>query len=234
MFRFKLHGLNPTQEEISSAIKDFGYNMHGLFEVLQGRRAAVEMEIDTTLDTLSLADFLRMLVADVDGDIDNFRSSILIMSLCLQQPSSIDEAALESDTVSRTLAGTVVLRGLLQRYGVQFYQEVQLAASVFGRIPCAAAMVGRHWETMCHQEITRQPRFDLIPMHVQKGKLVDEDRLGELVGQSRPRSKCTYSWFDHVLRTYQRARDVLVWRMRMVKRTVPKAIKAACQAPRGR
>jgi hypothetical protein len=126
MFRFKLHGFDPTQEEIRSAMNDFGCNMRGLFEVLNGRRAAVEMEIDTTLDTLSLADFQRMLVADAD-DTDNLRSSILIMSLCLQQPSSIDEAALESDTVSRTLAGAVVLRGLLQRYGVQFYQEVQLA-----------------------------------------------------------------------------------------------------------
>jgi hypothetical protein len=147
MFRFKLHGLNPTQEEISSAIEDFGYNMRGLFEVLQGRRATVEQEIDTELDKLQLADPQEMLAADVAGGTENTRYSTLVMSLCLQQPRLNDGAALESDTVSRTLAGTIVLRNLLDRYGVQFCQEVQLAASLFRRIPRAATMGGWHWET---------------------------------------------------------------------------------------
>jgi hypothetical protein len=39
---------------------------------------------------------------------------------------------------------------------------------------------------------------------------VDENRLGELVDQSPPRSKCIYSRCDHVLRTYQGARGVCV------------------------
>jgi hypothetical protein len=134
MFRLQLHGVNPGAEEVRSAIKDYGYNIRTLLEVLKGQRAAVERRIVSKVNDLGLAAIQRMLVAGVDRASEAARSHTLIMTLCSKQRKPTDEKYLTSDDVSRTLVGTFVSRALFKQHGAKFYQHVQFTASLFGRV----------------------------------------------------------------------------------------------------
>jgi len=111
-FRLGLHGFTIAKD-IKSAIKDYGYNMRTLLDVLRGNSAVVDGIIELRLTTLDLATFQRMLETDIEAR----TSGSLITSLCSQRPDQTDSGYLNSDTTSRTFAGAVLYKALLRRHG---------------------------------------------------------------------------------------------------------------------
>ena len=140
-FRLGLHGFTIAKD-IKSAIKDYGYNMRTLLDVLRGNSAVVDGSIELKLTTLDLATVQRMLEADIEPR----TSDILITSQCIQQPDQTDGEYLDSDTISRTFAGAVVYKALLRRHGAEFYKTIRLTASLYGRVGGAASAGGGMWE----------------------------------------------------------------------------------------
>jgi len=108
------------------------------------------------------------------------RSHTLIVILCLEPLAPDNPRYFQSDAVRRTLAGAVVYKGLLRRFGLEFYDEVSRMASVFGRVGPAASWL---WEGWCHRH--NQTHLDLLPMVVNGENLVLSDEPPERIQMGR-------------------------------------------------
>jgi len=156
-------------------MKDYGCNLRSLRKVLGGGRAVIDGRIESTVSDLDLMTLQRMLEVDIDCISDCLKCHTLITSLCTQQPGPTTRKYLDSDIVSRTLAGSVVYKALLRRHGAEFHRQIRFKPSLYGKVGGAASAGGGLWEMWCHQEIPKLRHLNLIRMVVKEGKLVRSD-----------------------------------------------------------
>jgi len=152
--------------------------MRNLTTVFLENRAVIDGRIRAKIEGLEFHGVKKMLVDDTSKA---SRSHTLIMTLCLEPPAPDDPRYFQSDAVRRTLAGAVVYKALLRRFGLGFYDQVCHMASVFGRVGPAASAGGWLWEGWCHRHIANRTHLDLLPMVVNGENLVLGDEPPERI-----------------------------------------------------
>ena len=168
----QIHEPTLPEAEIKTAIATYGVNLRSLCQILiQGDEDTAVAKITEKTQSLSIMEVRSML--STDSEPTEQTSHSIIMTLCPKQPQSdADERYLHGDISKRTLSCTFVFKLLLQRHGMAFFEEARHMARLFAKIPQTASPAGWLWEQQCHLGIPYLPYIDLIPMLVNRNRLV--------------------------------------------------------------
>ena len=167
----QIHEPTLTKTKIETAIATYGVNLRSLCQILiQDDEDSVVAKITEKTQALSVMEIRSMLSTDFKPTEQTSHS--IIMTLCPKQPQSdTDEKYLHGDISKRTLSCTLVFK-LLQSHGTAFYEETRHMARLFAKVPQTASPAGWLWEQQCHLGIPSLPYIDLIPMLVNRNRLV--------------------------------------------------------------
>jgi len=162
LFSLSLRYPRATQSKIKETIREYGYNMRTLAQVLRGGSARLMGDIAKRVADLSIVNVGSLTKREVE-DAGNMSHS-LIVSRCLESPQPDSPDYLEGDLLTSTIASPAVWRQLLSANGRKVYMEMSNMLDLFRGIPETATSAGWLWERLCHSNFLRGGAFTLKEM----------------------------------------------------------------------
>ena len=169
----KIHDSKLDEDDIRSAVANYGYNILTLRQVLIMKDVEFIQSKILEKITLTKSEKLNTLLAANADTADSLH--LVIMTWCPSQPGPTDSHYQKSDVPKNSVSGSFASQNLVRSHGFRYLQSVRDLGCLFSSCPSTSTTGGWPWERQCHLSFIKLGHMELVKTIVKDGNLIRDE-----------------------------------------------------------